>query len=426
MRPVALLVLVLACVIVAAPAATQDQTPSDWVKARAIPLKTVVPGNGFDDLRPLASVIGSARIVSLGEATHGSREFFQLKHRMLEFLATEMGFTIFSIEANMPESYRLNDYVLNGTGDPAALLKGIYFWTWDTDEVLAMITWMREFNASGKGRVQFTGFDMQTPTVAAGIVDDFVAKRDPDLVDAVRFATRALKAVSKPASSLSGSSGLAVPPPASVVKWWNEVVAGLEAGRAKYRTSGASNTEITWAIQNARVVLQCAQMWAKEVGRDRSMAENVKWILDQNPTAKIVLWAHNGHVAAGSFDYETMGAALRRMYGAQMLVFGFAFNEGSFRAIPQGGGKLRTFTVPAAPADSLDGTLAASRVPLFALDLRQAPAWFREPRRSRLIGSIYPVNQPYAYMMNLRPAEAYDVMLFVDKTTAAVPNPPSK
>jgi len=145
----------------------------DWIRSHAVPLKTPEAGNGFDDMRPLRALIGQARIVSLGEATHGSREFFQLKHRMLEFLANEMGFSIFSIEANLPEAYRLNDYVLDGKGDPAQLLRGMYFWTWDTEEVLAMIRWMRAFNQSGKGRVQFTGFDMQTPTVAASIVRDF-------------------------------------------------------------------------------------------------------------------------------------------------------------------------------------------------------------------------------------------------------------
>src|SRR6187399_3224860 len=131
--------------------------PTEWIRANAIPMTTAEPGRGFDDLQPLKKMIGDARIVALGEATHGTREFFQLKHRMLEFLATEMGFTVFSIEANMPEAYRLNDYVLNGTGDPAELLRGMYFWTWDTEEVLAMIQWMRAFNQSGKGRVQFTG-----------------------------------------------------------------------------------------------------------------------------------------------------------------------------------------------------------------------------------------------------------------------------
>src|SRR5207253_10707138 len=130
-----------------------------------------------------------SRIVSLGEATHGSREFFQLKHRMMEFLATEMGFTIFSIEANMPEAYRLNDYVLNGNGDPAKLIKGMYFWTWNTQEVLDMVLWMREFNKSGKGRVQFTGFDMQTTNVAAGIVQDFVNKNDTEYAAALSKAS---------------------------------------------------------------------------------------------------------------------------------------------------------------------------------------------------------------------------------------------
>src|SRR5262249_11245763 len=125
-------------------------------------------------------MIGDTRIVSLGEATHGTAEFFRMKHRLVEFLATEMGFTVFAIEASMPEAFRLNDYVLRGEGDPKELLRGMYFWTWNTQEVLDMILWMREFNASGKGRIQFTGFDMQTPTFAEEIVRDFVTKADPD------------------------------------------------------------------------------------------------------------------------------------------------------------------------------------------------------------------------------------------------------
>ena len=80
--------------------AQQADPVIDWIRNHAVPLKTPEAGNGFDDMRPLKKLIGKARIVSLGEATHGSREFFQLKHRMLEFLASEMGFSIFSIEAN--------------------------------------------------------------------------------------------------------------------------------------------------------------------------------------------------------------------------------------------------------------------------------------------------------------------------------------
>lgn len=171
--------MLLLLAVIAASRTVAAQPQVDWMRKNAIPLKTVEAGNGFDDMQPLKKVMGDARIVSLGEATHGTREFFQLKHRMVEFLATQMGFTIFSIEANMPEAYRLNDYVLNGNGDPKQLLKGMYFWTWNTEEVLNMILWMREFNRSGKGRIEFTGFDMQTPTVAMDIVRTFVTAQDP-------------------------------------------------------------------------------------------------------------------------------------------------------------------------------------------------------------------------------------------------------
>ena len=142
---------------------------------------------------------------------------------------------------------------------------------------------------------------------------------------------------------------------------WKKVVEHLETSRATYTKATAH--DIDWAIQNARVVLQCMQMRANEVTRDASMAANVKWILDHSPDAKIVLWAHNGHVnTSGYGNYAPMGADLRRMYGDQMVVFGFAFNQGSFQAIAQGGsGGLKDHTVPPAPPGSLDATLAASR-----------------------------------------------------------------
>jgi erythromycin esterase-like protein len=86
----------------------------------------------------------------------------------------------------MPEAYRVNDYVLRGKGDPKALLNGMYFWTWNTEEVLGMIEWMRQFNASGKGRIQFTGFDMQTVRVAVEIVDALLRKVDVEYATKVR------------------------------------------------------------------------------------------------------------------------------------------------------------------------------------------------------------------------------------------------
>jgi erythromycin esterase len=161
------------------------------------------------------------------------------------------------------------------------------------------------------------------------------------------------------------------------------------------------------------------------------MAENIKWIPDHNPNAKIVLWAHNGHVATDfGWSYKTMGASLREMFGEKMVVFGFAFNEGSFQAIEQGKG-LHDFTVSPAPAGSLDATLAATGIPLLAIDVRKIPkgspveTWLSQPRKSRNIGAMYSSDSDNQFLVNLKAPQSFDVLLFVEKTTAARKNPPN-
>ena len=116
-----------------------------------------------------------------GEATHGTREFFEMKHRMLEFLVTQMGFNVFAIEATFPESFEINKYILMGEGDPAKALAGLYFWTWNTEEVLDMIQWMRKYNAEPTHfkKIKFYGFDMQFPEEASLFVRAYLKKVDP-------------------------------------------------------------------------------------------------------------------------------------------------------------------------------------------------------------------------------------------------------
>jgi erythromycin esterase-like protein len=556
-----------------------DKQAAQWIADHAIRLETPEAGHGFADLQALKPIVGNARIIALGEATHGTREFFQLKHRILEFLATEMGFSIFSIEANMPEAYRLNDFILNGQGDPSSLIKGMYFWTWNTEEVLDMVLWMREFNKSGKGRIQFTGFDMQMPDVAIGIVNDFLAESDQAHTDSLRTAIDMAKDTSPYAQqralgfaraigtfplkdaagktirfsgyirtknvtggwaglwlradgadgktlafdnmedrgaigttdwkryvielpiaadtknisygALFGTDGIAwfddlqveldgkpwknndifdfdfespspkgfhtagdgcivqldsqvahggkqslrmtkIPPavnsksvdPGLASSTWKELVRHMESSRELYRKKGISPSRIEWAIQNARVVWQCMKMQTKEVSRDASMAENVKWILEQNPGAKVVLWAHNGHVSTER--YGSMGSCLRRIYKDQMAVFGFAFNQGSFQAI-EPGKELRDFTIPPAPDGSFEATLAASGIPIFALDLRAVPKtgpvseWFSQ-KQTRNVGSIFSDSTPGKYWLSLNAIRSFDAMLFVEKTTAARKN----
>ena len=153
----------------------------DFFRKNAIPLRTTDPASDLADMEPLRSVVGSAGIVAMGEATHGTREFFLMKHRMLRFLVEKMGFTVFAIEANWPESLAANDYVVNGNGDPAVVLAGLYFWTWNTEEVLDMIRWMREYNQdpAHREKLKFYGFDIQYARVAAQNVEAYLETVDP-------------------------------------------------------------------------------------------------------------------------------------------------------------------------------------------------------------------------------------------------------
>jgi erythromycin esterase len=352
----------------------------NWLRQAAIPVATTVAGNGFADLQPLKNVIGDARIVALGEGTHGTREFFEMKHRLVEFLASEMGFTYFAIEANMPEAYKVNEYLLTGQGDPAELLEGMYFWTWNTQEVLDMILWMREFNASGRGRIQFTGFDMQFSAVSAQNVRTFLGQAEPSYISTANAAFVRIAAAERRGFATAADVAAA-----------RGVYEHLSAQRDVYLQT-ISQEQVDWAIQNARLVVQTAEDLAGITSRDQSMAANVEWIVDHAPAgSKIVLWAHNGHV---NREPGWMGHYLDQRFGDDMYVLGFAFGEGRYNAFgATSTGSLRVISHQALPAvpGSLESFLGAADIPRFILDLRHGNAphiWFDKPRNFRSIGSV--------------------------------------
>ena len=165
-------------------AADEEAAVVEWVKSAAIPFKSAEAGNGFDDMRPIKVIVRDARIVSLGESTHGTREIFQMKHRMLEYLASECEFTVFGIEASLPDCIAINDYVLHGKGDPERAVAGQGFWTWSTEEVLDLVKWMRAYNEdpknSGRPKLKFYGFDMQQEASAVNAAIVYLDRVDPD------------------------------------------------------------------------------------------------------------------------------------------------------------------------------------------------------------------------------------------------------
>jgi erythromycin esterase len=392
----------------------------DWLRAHAVPFETDRAGSGFDDLRTLKPMIGDARIVALGEATHGTAEFFRMKHRLTEYLASELGFTVFAIEASMPEAARLNDYVLRGEGDPEELLRGLYFWTWDTREVLDMILWMRELNASGRGRIEFLGFDMQEPRVAAANVRASVAKAEPGYSSELARAYAGLETLDLAADGGEDAAAL------------RELIAALERVRdhlAEERdrlVEALGAEEADWAIQNARIVAQAVTV--RRAGpeyRDRCMAENVDWILAQRPPGtRAVLWAHNGHVARRP---GAMGGFLAGRHGDDYLAAGFAFHEGSYTAIARGQGLRSNAARPSRPG-SVEWAFHRAGLPRAVLDLRAArggegeAGWLARPMEHRNIGALAVGSGFFAQEL---PA-AYDLLIFFDHTTPSQLLPPRR
>lgn len=143
-----------------------DAQPS--LASRLVPLSTVTPGGSYQDLNVIGSAIGSSKVVAMGEATHGTKEFFQMKHRVFRYLAEHKSFRIFAIEASMPDCLEMDRYVTKGEGDPKAALAKQGFWTWNTQEVLDLLLWMREFNKkrAANDQLRVFGFDMQSKSGA--------------------------------------------------------------------------------------------------------------------------------------------------------------------------------------------------------------------------------------------------------------------
>ncbi|MEI9957306.1 MAG: erythromycin esterase family protein [Ferruginibacter sp.] len=331
----------------------------NWVNKNTIPIDFVKAGNGFGDIEPLNALVGNARIVALGECTHGSSEVFSMKHRMLEFLVKEKGFTIFSIEANMPEAYSLNEYIINGKGDAKKLLSGMYFWTWYTQEVLDMIEWMKTYNETAVNKIMFTGFDMQIPKIALINVRKYLEMNKPQLLNAINEY-----------DSLYKTGG-------SIKNFWKKKSKRLIEITQTITDSlngMPDSKEKRWILQNIKILAQNAGLFGKESYRDECMAANAKWILDENPNAKMVLWAHNEHIRKmkNKFGVERMGSWLANWYGNQFIAIGFATEEGTYTAVGKDNHVDSANVLTPSKKGSCEYILKQANAANFIIDLRKA------------------------------------------------------
>lgn len=408
-----------------------------WLASSAIELRSVEAGSGFDDMQGIEDLIGDARIVLLGEPTHGNREVYQLKHRVFESLVENMGFDVLVMETPMPESFDVNAYVATGEHDASSALAATHVWPWDTEEVLSVIEWMRVWNAdpTKPSKLKFYGFDMQSPERAARGTLKYLDRVDADLA----------------AEAQAGFGHLAIPfsdPDAfgyrpivdrdtelAVQETVDPLLATFDANEEAWAAVTSAEDWIV-ARQHARVLDQWVR--ANQEGglrhsavRDSAMAENIRWIMErEGPDAKIAVWSHNAHVANAEAVHRGDGSVwaghlLRQMFGDDLLIVGFLFDHGSFTALdatePALG--IRAFEVGPSPEGTVESMFAEAGLRLAAVDLRRLPSqgavaeWFGEPRPTRYSWGDYLPSAPQDYLTEYVFPEAFDALVYVNTTT---------
>ncbi|WP_131739946.1 erythromycin esterase family protein [Actinomadura roseirufa] len=404
--------------------------PVAALRAAAHPLRTTEPTGPLWDLRPLAKSVENAAVVGVGETTHGSHEFFTMKHRVFRYLVEHKGFTTFALETGWSTGLRINDFVLHGKGDLRTIMDEEFAGAgpWYTHEWMDLFLWMRDHNLRYSRKVQFMGDDMNAPTLGKELthkVVDYVRDRRPDLVPRFEESYARLR-------SLKDFDALVALPLAeriAINRGHGEAYDLLTTLRPEGEPEGEA---FHWTLQHARSIVQTTTLVAfdltdaKEVSeamkfRDGAMAENVDWWY-RTTGEKVVVSAHGGHIGYIADDAErytkTQGAFLRERLGDRYVNLGFTFYQGSFNATTPPDPEWKRHTlgppVPGSNEETLDKVASTN----YYLDTRTAPAeareWLAQKRTTRTVGTGWP--EP-PYQMALGPT--FDVLIHLHAITAS-------
>lgn len=392
------------------------------------PLETVAPAEPLDDLAFLEDALADATIVGMGEATHGTREFFRFKHRLVRYMAEELGLRVFTIEAHFSETVDIDRYIRTGEGDAESAVAKLSFWTWQVESVLEMVEWMREFN---KGRdpddkIRFYGVDMQSGVAPISELEPFFETVDEEFLDSLYDARGTFRSDTDE----------------EIVEWGWEFVAELRnrlQDNEDEFVAVTSRGEYEIALRHARVLeqfIEVQEAWLDNRDspeafnvRDSAMAENTRWVLEREEADNVALWMHNAHVSREAFEWPEgvtvpTGSHLADWYGDDYYVVGMEFGHGFFRSTYVR--QLRKFSVDPAPEDTLPGILSNLELPYAYVDVEAASGddevseWLAEPRRRHSIGAAFNPDQEDEYrFVEDSIVGRFDGLLFVDESTAS-------
>ncbi|WP_417896986.1 erythromycin esterase family protein [Bacillus toyonensis] len=396
------------------------------IQSQAHPLKTTEPSKPFEDLKPLKKMIGGAQYVGLGENTHGSSEIFTMKFRLVKYLVTEMGFTNFTMEEDWGNGLKLNEYIQTGKGNPREFLKLLY----PTDEIIAMIEWMKDYNAdpSNKKKIQFIGLDLKTMDQSVfNKVIDYVKQHRPDLRAEVEENYKDLSSFT---GSIQEYMNLA-PEMKAKFKANAEKVAQLLKDEKEQTNKDVGSSEYIWVKATANAIEKFTTMLLSNDYpnviklHEQYLADHAMWA-QETFGGKTMVWAHNIHMAKGIIDEklypDAAGQFLKERLDNNYVTIGSTTTEGNFTLYseynPSTGGKIATDTIPQ-NVKSFNYTLGKVPYKMFLLDNRHlkghAEKWVRAKRPLLSIGGqLLPDGSLYFDTSLL---EQFDIIFHIRKTS---------
>jgi erythromycin esterase-like protein len=402
------------------------------------------------DYDPLMELVGDARLVLIGEASHGTHEFYRERAQITKRLIKEKSFTVVAVEADWPDAYRVNGYV-RGAADAAkavdalAGFKRFPTWMWRNADVLDFVGWLRAHNEARPDdatKVGFYGLDLYSLRTSMEAVLRYLDKVDPEAAKRARYRYSCFEHFGEDtqAYSYAASYGLTRSCEDEVI---NQLVELRRRASDYARRDGRlAEDEFFYAEQNARLVKNAEayyrSMFRGRVSswnlRDRHMAETLDALVThldkQGGRAKAVVWAHNSHIGdarateMGQGGELNIGQLVRERYAGQAVLVGFSTYSGTVTAASEWDAPAERKRVRPALPGSYEALFHYADLPRFMLSLRDnnRTAELREPRLERAIGVIYrPETERVSHYFHASLPDQFDAVLHLDETRAVEP-----
>jgi erythromycin esterase-like protein len=404
-----------------------------------------------EDYDPLLEMIGDARFVLLGEASHGTHEFYRERAQITKRLIAEKGFRAVAVEADWPDAYRVNRYVRGAGADAGAYdalgdFKRFPAWMWRNTDVFDFVGWLRDHNdALGDQamKVGFYGLDLYSLFNSIEAVLAYLDKVDPEAARRARYRYSCFEDFGEDtqAYGYAATFGLSDPCEAEAVSQ----LAELRQRAAEYarRDGWVADDEFFYAEQNARLVKNAEQYYRSMFRghtlswnlRDRHMAETldalVAYLDRQGPKAKIVVWEHNSHLGdarateSGESGQLNVGQLVRERYGREAALVGFTTYTGTVTAASDWDGPAERKRVRPALPQSYESLFHDAPPPRFLLLTRKdekLAETLRAERLERAIGVIYrPQTERLSHYFRARLSDQFDAVMHFDETRAVEP-----